>query len=612
MTRTAAETLYAQCRERLLAARAETGVWRGRLAPSALATAVAAFALRRAGSESDARAAGRGEQWLAGTILPDGSWGDTPANQGNLSTTLLALACLRHSPRPGAADAARRAEAWVAARVGGLDPGRLAAAVLDHYGSDRTFSVPILSQCALGGLLGEAPGCWREIPQLPFELAVLPHAAFAVLGLPVVSYALPALIALGLARHRCGPGPGAWRRRLAETGALRRLHAIQPPGGGFLEATPLTGFVAMNLAAAGFGDHPAAVRCLEFLRRSQRPDGSWPIDTDLATWLTTLSISALGEDLPADARQPLAQWLLRQQFTTRHPYTGAAPGGWAWTDLPGGVPDADDTAGALVALHRHRTADPRVTASVEAGLTWLLDLTNRDGGTPTFCRGWGRLPFDRSCPDITAHALRAFVRWQPLVSPRLQKRVQAALTRGLSYLWQTQRPEGPWLPLWFGNENAPGHANPVYGTARVLLALADILPTGEKAARPEWVDRAVSWLRAVQHPDGGWGGDRLVEPSAEETALAVSALAHWPAGRAAAARGVDWLVRHPERLEQPAPIGLYFASLWYYEELYPLVFATEALRRWLRQHPEEPQASPPPASPSAGGPPGETASGAGS
>ena len=34
----------------------------------------------------------------------------------------------------------------------------------------------------------------------------------------------------------------------------------------------------------------------------------------------------------------------------RHPYTGAAPGGWAWTDLPGGVPDADDTPGALLAL----------------------------------------------------------------------------------------------------------------------------------------------------------------------------------------------------------------------------------------------------------------------
>ena len=33
-----------------------------------------------------------------------------------------------------------------------------------------------------------------------------------------------------------------------------------------------------------------------------------------------------------------------------HPLTGAEPGGWGWTDLSGAVPDADDTAAALLAL----------------------------------------------------------------------------------------------------------------------------------------------------------------------------------------------------------------------------------------------------------------------
>ena len=41
----------------------------------------------------------------------------------------------------------------------------------------------------------------------------------------------------------------------------------------------------------------------------------------------------------------LRDWLLEQQYTERHPYTGADPGGWGWTDLPGSVPDADDTPG---------------------------------------------------------------------------------------------------------------------------------------------------------------------------------------------------------------------------------------------------------------------------
>ena len=46
-------------------------------------------------------------------------------------------------------------------------------------------------------------------------------------------------------------------------------------------------------------------------------------------------------------------------------------------------------------------------SAARAGLGWLLDLQNHDGGWPTFCRGWGHLPFDRSGTDLTAHALRA-------------------------------------------------------------------------------------------------------------------------------------------------------------------------------------------------------------
>ncbi len=42
-------------------------------------------------------------------------------------------------------------------------------------------------------------------------------------------------------------------------------------------------------------------------------------------------------------------WLLDCQHRVRHPFTGADPGGWGWTDLSGAVPDADDTAGALLA-----------------------------------------------------------------------------------------------------------------------------------------------------------------------------------------------------------------------------------------------------------------------
>ena len=45
--------------------------------------------------------------------------------------------------------------------------------------------------------------------------------------------------------------------------------------------------------------------------------------------------------------------------------------------------------------------------------------------------------------------------------------------------------------------------------------------------------------------------------------------------------GVAWLIAHTDRGRSfpPSPIGFYFAKLWYYERLYPLVFALSALER---------------------------------
>src|SRR4029077_4676776 len=110
-----------------------------------------------------------------------------------------------------------------------------------------------------------------------------------------------------------------------------------------------------SLASIGQAEHPVARKGVEFLVNSVRPDGSWPIDTNLATWVTTLVVNALASAgellaLAQDRGFELVKWLLDTPFRERHPYTGADPWGWAWTPLPGGVPDADDTAGAFLAL----------------------------------------------------------------------------------------------------------------------------------------------------------------------------------------------------------------------------------------------------------------------
>jgi squalene-hopene/tetraprenyl-beta-curcumene cyclase len=403
------------------------------------------------------------------------------------------------------------------------------------------------------------------------------------LRLPVVSYALPALIAIGQTIHVHRPPRNPlvrWIRGAARRRTLRVLESIQPANGGFLEATPLTSFVTMSLAAMGLAGHPVAQRGAEFLRASAQPDGSWAIDTNLATWVTTLAIKALPRDaLTPEQRLTLREWLLGQQYRVEHPYTHAAPGGWAWTDLPGGVPDADDTPGALLALLELGAVHAETLAAGIAGVQWLLALQNPDGGIPTFCRGWGALPFDRSSPDLTAHTLRAWSAWRIHLPRDLQSRVERAITRGLHFLEQSQRADGTWLPLWFGNEHSPDDENFTYGTALVVTALRELAGRGYAIPR-EMLRRGVAQLAAMQNADGGWSGGAGGPSSVEETALAVEALTGTEAVRATEA-GLEWLVSRVESGEwrEPAPIGFYFARLWYDERLYPLIFTVGALDR---------------------------------
>src|SRR5206468_7902953 len=139
-------------------------------------------------------------------------------------------------------------------------------------------------------------------------------------------------------------------------------------------------------------------------------------------------------------------------------------------------------------------------------------------------------------------------------------------------------PDGSWLPLWFGNQHAPDDINPVYGTSRVLAAYRDLGLTDS----PE-CQRGVSYLLSVQNADGGWGGAKGCPSSVEETALAVEVLLDLAPGEAEQ-RGVGWLVEAVEsgRFREPTPIGFYFAKLWYFEKLYPLIFTVAALGRACR------------------------------
>ena len=114
-------------RGKLLAELRPDGRWEGGLSSSALATAVASFALKLAGNPELAE---RGFEWLRTHQNADGGWGERPESPSNFTTTLLCR-CVLDKPVGSTQEVAR--------------------SILDHYGDDRTFSVPILTMCMLTG-----------------------------------------------------------------------------------------------------------------------------------------------------------------------------------------------------------------------------------------------------------------------------------------------------------------------------------------------------------------------------------------------------------------------------------------------------------------------------
>lgn len=725
------------------------GYWTGELSTSALSTATTCVAFNELCKAGVTAAAGqplrplidRGVQWLIDNVNADGGWGDTTKSKSNISTTTLcraAIAACSGSAERGSeekAEVLQRANAWI--EKARQAHSTLAAAIVARYGKDKTFSVPILMQCALAGVVE-----WKEIPRLPFELAVLPHRFYAAVKLPVVSYALPALIAIGQLLHFKNPTwflPLRWFRTAAINRTLRKLASLQPSNGGFLEAAPLTGFVTMALAATGRANHVVAQKGAEFLVNSVRPDGSWPIDTNLSTWVTTLIVNALGDSARDELPNPDAtvRWLLDQQHTEVHPFTNAAPGGWAWTPLPGGVPDADDTAGAIRALMYLRprsqgrgssgedqaeptpqfvvptsesgqnvpftaqegeapaepptrsnnvdkessvrdqppatgqrssgedrgssraddaacSADLRVgtdrsvhsnapsdtdavclplttTEEVDTaaanGLRWLMSLQNRDGGIPTFCKGWGTLPFDRSSCDITAHAAlaashvnlvglgevlpvlrnrcrehgidmnseagkeqRNAIHQQIrdtsiLANDKLLERVCKSTWNAGLFLQANQRSDGSWTPLWFGNENLEVEENPVYGTARVAISLfndrtfmaararIEAKTSGDSEAIALRPHEAILFLVLQMDKETcGIGGGEGTPASVEETAVAVEAIL----GAAKVVRSNHPRSRRLRRYQETGDSTPWLKP-WMYEQ--PLRYLVDAIDR---------------------------------
>lgn len=162
------------------------------------------------------------------------------------------------------------------------------------------------------------------------------------------------------------------------------------------------------------------------------------------------------------------------------------------------IPDADDTAVALLLLHDlGEPTDVRV----------LDSFARPDGHYVTF-------PFERhSSVGVNVHVLHA------LSSLPGHPERHAAIDQLLDYLADQQCDGMYWLDKW--------HISPYYATSHALCVLSQLPARHQLAAQP-LITCSAEWLRQTQNPDGSWGF--YGQATAEETAYAVLGLATMSAG----------------------------------------------------------------------------------
>ena len=223
-------------------------------------------------------------------------------------------------------------------------------------------------------------------------------------------------------------------------------------------------------------------------------------------WDTPWMVMALLEagcspDDPALLRA--GRWLLKKQITkvrgdwaVKNPK--ALPGGWSFEFENDYFPDVDDTIEVLSVLHRLSIPWHEKIKACRLGLDWLLSMQNDDGGWGAFDRNQtfqvvNRIPFsdhgaclDPSSPDIVGRVLE-------FLASRNFSRDHRAVKKALSYVWREQAAFGGWWARW--------GIDYIYGTWCVLTGLRAI---GWDMNDPR-VQKAVAWLKSVQHADGGFG-----------------------------------------------------------------------------------------------------------
>ncbi|MDQ3960204.1 MAG: squalene--hopene cyclase [Pseudomonadota bacterium] len=273
-------------------------------------------------------------------------------------------------------------------------------------------------------------------------------------------------------------------------------------------------------------------------------------------WDTAIACHALYEAAGRQASPEVVEgldWLKARQLRDepgdwRDHHPALAGGGWPFQYANPYYPDLDDTS--MVGWAMCLTDPERYSEAIQMSAEWIWNMRSKNGGFASFDADnthyyLNNIPFadhgallDPPTEDVTARCL-------VLLILAADPRYQAAITRAIRFLRDTQEAEGCWFGRW--------GTNYIYGTWSVLSALEI---AGEDRAQP-YIRRAVEWLKETQHIDGGWGESNdsyfpakrhQPHPSTSfQTAWALLALmAAGELRSEAVRRGIHYLLQHQQ------------------------------------------------------------------
>jgi squalene-hopene/tetraprenyl-beta-curcumene cyclase len=221
-------------------------------------------------------------------------------------------------------------------------------------------------------------------------------------------------------------------------------------------------------------------------------------------WDTALSCLALQEETNGMAEENILRgldWLKDRQLLNgwgdwreNHPHLKG--GGWAFQFSNSYYPDLDDTS--VVAWAMAQTDPKRYDKSIQRAVNWICGMQSRNGGFAAYDADntyyyLNEIPFadhqallDPPTSDVSARCATLLA--------ELGHR-DRELEACLDYLRKEQEENGSWFGRW--------GANYIYGTWSALVAFEKAGHRRDQAH----IHRAVTWMKSVQRPDGGWGED---------------------------------------------------------------------------------------------------------